>query len=176
MVGEEARASVWTSQCHVDEPIEIESGQLIVDKSRTWHAVLMAAFIATNHDYFLKHIIYGDKQAFFFAFASTHTPYSLVAKAPLGVGTVMYTSSDPLYFISNVMAQRHPVTGRVMFLHHGGKFPWPHQFALDTYEWTHVSRQSLKTAWHFGPDPGTFHPVGDDVTVHEARLSVCGRC
>ena len=102
----------------------METGQLLIDKRRAWravamvicdrmsvHSTLQTAFINAHHDYFLQHIIYGDKQTFLFGFRVTNTSFTLCPHFAFGIGRVIAHEGNPEYFASNTMGQRHPVTG-----------------------------------------------------------------
>lgn len=58
-----------------DEP-EVESGQLLVDKSRCWAAINLTMHYNEHSDFYYKHI-HGDKCTFQFAWPRTGTPYSM---------------------------------------------------------------------------------------------------
>ena len=49
------------TKCDPSYPLELESGQLIVDKRRVWRGLWMTLFINMHHSYFYT-LLYGDKQ------------------------------------------------------------------------------------------------------------------
>lgn len=70
--------AVWRS-CGLARPKEpeFESGQILVDKRRTWHALRLALWFNENSDFYYRYV-YGDKETFHLAFRKLRQPYSLV--------------------------------------------------------------------------------------------------
>ena len=119
----------WSHLCDAREPFELETGAIVLDKQRVWPALMLTAFINTHHHFFQRRRFGGDKQTFAFGFNATHTPYAVSRKHPLSVGRVARLETGELYFCGNTLAQRHPITGEVMFMHRGGaKYSGPVEY------------------------------------------------
>ncbi|ETZ23851.1 hypothetical protein [Pedobacter sp. V48] len=89
---------------------EQESGQLIVDKLRSWDQLqLCIYFNMKGADYY--RFLYGDKDTFRFAWMALKTPYYMV---PFDVGScgVVHDNS----FFGNTMVQ-HDCEGKILFMH-----------------------------------------------------------
>ena len=111
---------------------------MVFDKRKVWPALALTAFINTNYAFFQRRLFGGDKMTFAFAFNATHTQYAISRKHPYSVGRAATLDNDKLdknnkgnsgskhskdgklYFCGNTLAQRHPVTGDIMFMHRGG--------------------------------------------------------
>ena len=63
---------------------EQESGQVLLNKRRTWQALNLCKFINTQ---FYMRLINGDKDTFRFAWMATNTPYYMMETvlSPLGM-------------------------------------------------------------------------------------------
>lgn len=93
---------VWTS-CGLSMPKEheFESGQIIVNKARTWRALCLTLWFNENSDFYY-HQVHGDKETFHLAFRKLRQPYSLVSK--------------PIHPLASTMCQ-HDFQGRRLFQH-----------------------------------------------------------
>lgn len=141
----------WSNKCYEEEPLEIETGQVVLHKQRIWAGLIMTVFINRYHDYFLSQMFHGDKQTFSFGFNYTDTAYSLVRKHPFGVGRAAMGQSGTLELCSTSFGQRHPVTGEIMFLHRGGSkyentFEWLSHDPVPR-AWTHIGRGKERSSW-----------------------------
>lgn len=58
-------------------PIEFESGQIVVDKSRCWDALRLSLWFNEHSDFYYQHI-HGDKETFHLAFHKLKQPYGFV--------------------------------------------------------------------------------------------------
>jgi len=58
-----------------DEP-EFESGQILIDKSRCWEALVLATWYNVHSDFYYR-FIHGDKETFHMAFRKLDTPYAM---------------------------------------------------------------------------------------------------
>jgi hypothetical protein len=180
----------WTRTCNLYTPIEVETGQIVLHKQRTWRALMMTSFLCRHHAFFLTHMAVGDKQMFPFAFNATKTPYKLLRKQPYGVGLVANMHDGHSFFCSNTLAQRHPVTGDIMFLHRSlPKFIHPSVYFSYTptpRAWLYVGRSAHGTSWRvisregspeqlFLPHPYHQHclfPEGRDMVVKHVEDEV----
>lgn len=62
-----------------DEP-EVESGQLLIDKSRCWRALALChAYMQHSHDFFFHHV-HGDKEVFHLAWRKLEQPYVMPSR------------------------------------------------------------------------------------------------
>jgi glycosyltransferase involved in cell wall biosynthesis len=94
--------AIW-SICGIeyrDEP-EFESGQMLLDKERSWSALLLTMWYNEHGDFFYRHL-HGDKDTFHMAFRKLHVPYTMPHR---GVVT-----------LDGVMCQ-HDFQGRRIFQH-----------------------------------------------------------
>jgi alpha 1,2-mannosyltransferase len=90
---------------------EQESGQILVDKRRTWGALNLAFFFAKDNTF--QKMINGDKEAFRLAFLATGTPFAMVETPVAAAGAETYSGE----FCGHTMVQHDP-TGVPLFLHH----------------------------------------------------------
>jgi hypothetical protein len=65
-----------------------ESGQILVNKRKTWRALSLAMWYNENSDFFYRRI-YGDKETFHLAFRKTGTPYSMPSRGMHGLPATM---------------------------------------------------------------------------------------
>jgi hypothetical protein len=66
-----------TGQACEDE-WEQESGQLVLDKEKSWRPLWMSMFFQMDHEFYFK-IILGDKDTFRFGWKITDTPYHMIS-------------------------------------------------------------------------------------------------
>jgi FkbM family methyltransferase len=65
--------------------IPVESGQILVDKSRQWAPLQLCRHLNDHSDFWYRHI-YGDKSTFLLSWLRTNSPYAVPA-APTWFGT-----------------------------------------------------------------------------------------
>ena len=97
-----ATRSIW-KVCGVvyrDEP-EFESGQIVVNKQKCWHALCLTMWYNDQSDFFYQHI-HGDKETFHMAFRKLNQPYAMPAR--------------PIHPLRGTMCQ-HDFDGRRIFQH-----------------------------------------------------------
>jgi hypothetical protein len=85
-----------------DEP-EVESGQIVLDKSRVWKALVLAHWMQNNSDYFYQ-IVHGDKEIFHMSWKKTNTPY-IMPRNLQGTASAMLQfdfSDRPLFYHNNM--------------------------------------------------------------------------
>jgi hypothetical protein len=83
-----------------DEP-EFESGQIVVDKQKSWSALCLTMWYNEHSDFFY-HYIHGDKETFHIAFRKLNAPYVM--------------PSRPIQSLEGTMCQ-HDFQGRRIFQH-----------------------------------------------------------
>ena len=83
-----------------DEP-EFESGQIVIDKQRSWTALCLTMWMNEYSDYWYRHI-YGDKETFHFAWRRLNQPYAM--------------PGHPIHHIPSTFCQ-HDFDGRRVFQH-----------------------------------------------------------
>ena len=88
-----------------EEP-ELESGQLVIDKRRTWRALQMTLHLNSHSDFYYR-FFYGDKDTFHLSWRRTGTRYTLV---PHPVRHL-----DPFHTLI-----QHDLEGRPLFQHRIG--------------------------------------------------------
>ncbi|OQO04440.1 hypothetical protein B0A48_09362 [Cryoendolithus antarcticus] len=91
---------------------EQESGQMLVNKSKFFYHLQLAAWF-NEQDYY-KHLLLGDKDMFRFAWHALKTPYGKPSKWLTSGGT----SHDGNY-CGHTFIQAHPDNGEMAFLHRG---------------------------------------------------------
>eukprot|EP00243_Klebsormidium_subtile_P001884 TRINITY_DN13577_c1_g2_i2.p1 TRINITY_DN13577_c1_g2~~TRINITY_DN13577_c1_g2_i2.p1 ORF type:complete len:542 (+),score=93.41 TRINITY_DN13577_c1_g2_i2:189-1814(+) len=92
---------------------ELESGQIVVDKRRSWAAINLAFFLAKDAAF--QKLVNGDKEALRLAFLATKTPFYMM-DIPAAVAGVSTESGS---FCGHTIVQHDP-TGAALFLHHNG--------------------------------------------------------
>eukprot|EP00644_Phytophthora_capsici_P008835 jgi/Phyca11/102467/e_gw1.6.220.1 len=118
---------------------EQESGQLVIDKTRSFAALRML-FLFAFHDpnLFSRYkLVHGDKDLFRLAWLKTNTPFHMVANPPGIAGTVRETK-----FCGMSMVQ-FDTEGEVLFLHRNAKKLTGGLGAKgkpDELIWTHLQR------------------------------------
>ncbi|KAK4236603.1 hypothetical protein C8A03DRAFT_35504 [Achaetomium macrosporum] len=108
--------AITNTRCRMDE-FELESGQLLVDKSRFWYHVQLAAFMNNDPDRYYDGFLLGDKDTFRFAWHALKTRYGRPTRWLTSIGTVHQGNSNS--YCGHSFAQHHPDDGRVAFLHGG---------------------------------------------------------
>eukprot|EP01105_Mastigella_eilhardi_P019756 TRINITY_DN4665_c0_g1_i3.p1 TRINITY_DN4665_c0_g1~~TRINITY_DN4665_c0_g1_i3.p1 ORF type:complete len:278 (-),score=61.42 TRINITY_DN4665_c0_g1_i3:62-895(-) len=89
-----------------------ESGQLLVDKSRTWRQLLLAGFLNQRQDFYYT-MVNGDKDIFQFSWLATRAPFHMVSWPPAFAGVIMPDSGE---FCGNSFVQ-HDTVGLPLFVH-----------------------------------------------------------
>lgn len=85
---------------YVDEP-EFESGQVLVNKRRSWKAINLAMHLNENSDFYYQHI-HGDKETFHMAWRMLEQPFTLIPY--------------PIHSLVGTMCQ-HDFSGKRLFQH-----------------------------------------------------------
>jgi hypothetical protein len=88
-----------------------ESGQLLIDKSRAWRELLLAAFLNQKADFYYS-MVNGDKDTFLFSWLATGQPFYFVPFPPFPAGVVGQDGQ----FCGNSFIQSDSV-GRPLFIH-----------------------------------------------------------
>jgi len=133
-----ARMDMWAvigRASDAQEEFEIESGQLLVDKSRVWRALLTAAYMNLRADAYYQ-LTLGDKETFRFAWHATGQSFFLV---PHPAGLAGYFTGQACR--GHTIVQRD-LNGGALFFHRN----------LDKFSVQHVARIShngtrLRRAW-----------------------------
>ncbi|WP_425395008.1 hypothetical protein [Aeoliella sp.] len=73
--------AIFGAEFH-DSPDQ-ESGQLVVDKQRTWRALCLCDWYNQNSDFYYRHV-YGDKETFRYAWQRLKQPISWPSTLPTG--------------------------------------------------------------------------------------------
>ena len=184
----------WPRECSPQQPLEFETGQIVLNKHKAWRGLVLTVFVNKNYHYFLENLFWGEKQTFPFAFNASSTAYALNPKPFFGVGLAAVLENGEQFMCANTLGQRHPETGHIVFLHrHGVKFRWAGDFLK--YDpvpraWTHLAAQSARSPWHgyarneahvpreaLMPDDTLqrecFVPGGGDANIRPVDPSVC---
>ncbi|HEY4416734.1 MAG TPA: glycosyltransferase family 9 protein [Verrucomicrobiae bacterium] len=93
---------IWRS-CGLRRPNEkeFETGQILLDKRRCWHALNVCLWFNANSDFYYRHL-HGDKETFHLAFRKVGKSYHLIP--------------HPVKPLEKTMCQHDPA-GRVLFQH-----------------------------------------------------------
>lgn len=77
-----SESRIWeiTRVPYRDEP-SFETGQLVVDKSRCWEALLMTMHLNEQSDFYYR-FLYGDKDTFHFGWRMLDAPYAMPSDRP----------------------------------------------------------------------------------------------
>lgn len=75
--------------------LEIESGQLLIHKRKSWEALTSAVSMNEASDFFYNRCSHGDKDLFTLAWLVTHTPYGRIQKLPQIVRDFIRTQYGP---------------------------------------------------------------------------------
>jgi hypothetical protein len=96
---------IWsTSGLSYRDMPSIESGQMVLDKSRCWRALSLARWMNQHSDTFYQ-FLYGDKDTFLIAWLMVEQPYHLIRHRPKT--------------LDETLCQRDP-EGTVLFQHRSG--------------------------------------------------------
>jgi Mannosyltransferase putative len=99
-----------------DEP-SFESGQLVLDKARSWKPLLLAMHMNERADFYY-HQMHGDKDTFHMAWRFLERPYGMAPGPPRKMLTQWI---DPLFHQWSFVLGQHDFQGRVIFQHRN----WP---------------------------------------------------
>lgn len=102
---------IWSILEVAPQGWEQESGQIVLNKRRSWAALNLAFFLAKDATF--QQMVNGDKEAFRLAFLATRTPFFMVETPVAAAGAETETGS----FCGHTMAQ-HDLEGSALFLHH----------------------------------------------------------
>ncbi|KAH8897918.1 glycosyltransferase family 71 protein [Thozetella sp. PMI_491] len=105
--------AITNTACRMDE-YEQESGQLMVDKTRFWYHLQLAAWMNNQQGRYYDKFLLGDKDTFRFAWHALKTQYGRPRKWVTSIGTL-----NDGFFCGHSFAQHHPDDGRIAFLHGG---------------------------------------------------------
>lgn len=95
-------------QC--EDEWEQESGQMVLDKHRSWRALLVSFFFQQDHAFYFRFLL-GDKDTFRFAWKVTDTPYYM-NEYPLAIAGRIRQG----HFCGHTMVQ-HDTVGEILFMH-----------------------------------------------------------
>ena len=94
-----------------------ESGQIVMDKSRNWEALMLALYMNSHPDFFyplsVNYMGIGDKEIIPMAILALDKEYGIVEDGPDHVGMLTYLRAG---VIGNTMMQHKP-NGEPMFMH-----------------------------------------------------------
>eukprot|EP00727_Mastigamoeba_balamuthi_P010829 m51a1_g6369 hypothetical protein (462) ;mRNA; f:121686-123279 len=130
-----------------------ESGQILVNKTRAWRGLMLAAALNQRQDFFYS-VVNGDKDTFLFSWLAIEEPFYFVPHPPVPVGTNWGA------FCGNTFGQSDP-SGRVTFLHGVGVKGEPHSRLPRKWE-------ALKFYDPEGAAP-TYRWLGSCIDVDERR-------
>lgn len=105
--------AIFNTNCRMDE-YEQESGQLLVDKTRFWYHLQLAAWINNEQGLYYSDFLLGDKDTFRFAWHALKTRYGKPRKWLTSVGTM-----NGGVYCGHTFAQHHPDDSRIAFMHGG---------------------------------------------------------
>jgi hypothetical protein len=135
-----------------DEP-EIEAGQLLVDKSRAWHPLMLALHYNEHSDFYYRYF-YGDKDTFHLAWRRLDVEYALIPHPLVDTpGALVIYQRD---FEGNIIFQHRNCDKWGM---HGANYRIP-GFAHEATCLGFIDE--LRDRWH-----GTVRRIPDDFTAVE---------
>ena len=144
---------LWRERCSDYEPREIQGGEFLINKRRTWPGLVLTTLISWNHQYALTALFASEKQSMQFGFNATGTTYAVAPLQPYGVGLSTAIASGKRFLFLNTLAQRHPQHGRIVWLHRIlSKFFAPKDFLNHPTAfrmWTHMATQDRLEPWVF---------------------------
>jgi hypothetical protein len=138
----------------VREEPEFESGQILIDKSKTWHALHVSSFLNSNADYYYNNGFHGDKDTFHLAWILAGSKYAMPPYRP------------KWWPVPDIVLYQHDFQGNIIFQHRTCKWTLGHNllFAGMQYEWDclrHISE--LRALWD-----GRVQATSCDLTEEEA--------
>ena len=140
-----------TETCPDGKPVQLETGQIVMDKKRVWAALMMTVFINRNYAFFYQRLMYGDCPSFSMGFNVTGLAYTVSSKHLYLAGLKVMKSDGDYLFSGNTMVQRHPETGAVLFMHRNvAKFQWAANilsFKPRPRAWQFLARQGAQDGW-----------------------------
>ncbi|KAI9340168.1 mannosyltransferase putative-domain-containing protein, partial [Zopfochytrium polystomum] len=68
--------------------LEFETGQIVINKRASWRGLIMAMHISAEARFYFRHFL-GDKEAFFWGYAASQTPYYLAPNYIHSVGLIV---------------------------------------------------------------------------------------
>ncbi|KAJ8902717.1 hypothetical protein NDN08_006037 [Rhodosorus marinus] len=136
---------------------EVEAGQLLVDRIRSWKALeLLAPYVENSAVIERLQVLWGDKDLFRFAFFRTEMPFYMIQKPP-GLAGYYFMG---IWFCGQTLMQYDP-SGNVLFFHRNTLKLQSFLGYGSSRTWTHAQEF-----------------VGSDSTKYQAVASfwVCGSC
>lgn len=115
---------------------EQESGQILIDKEKSWEPLQLCIHLNQMGKYYYK-MIYGDKDTFKFAWLALKRKFHMIDIFPSSCGR----SPDENTFYGNTMVQYSP-NGELLFLHRN----------LLKWDITHLDEHCWQTLKSFKPD------------------------
>lgn len=99
------------------QELEVESGQLVVDKERCWVPLHLALHFNEWSDIYYQHV-YGDKETFHFAWRQLGQPYAMPAERP----GIVYCDKETPYGRRRMTAalEHSDFSGNLIFHHRTG--------------------------------------------------------
>jgi hypothetical protein len=149
-----------------DEP-EFESGQIVIDKERSWDALYLTLHLNEHSDFYYRHIN-GDKETFHMAWRMLGQPYSMPAHGPRwAVGSI--NPDDPEF--ADVL-QQHDFDGRVIFQHRtGAKWTaWGQNLRVPGFEHEATCLEALRELRQNWDGQVDLAPALANATDHEAEI------
>jgi hypothetical protein len=123
-----------------DEP-EFETGQIVIDKERSWKALHLTLHLNEQSDFYYQHV-HGDKETFHMAWRMLDQPYCMPPTRPTwAVGMISPGDAG----MADVL-QQHDFDGRIAFHHRtGAKWSaWGKNFRVSAFEHEAVCLQALE--------------------------------
>jgi hypothetical protein len=123
-----------------DEP-EVESGQVVLDKERSWRALHLSLHLNEQSDFYYRYIR-GDNEALHLAWRMLDQPFSMPPTRP--TWTVGLISPGDANFAD--VLQQHDFDGRVIFQHRtGAKWTaWGRNLRVPGFEYEAVCLEALE--------------------------------
>lgn len=99
------------------DDFQVESGQLMFDKSKCMDALLKTEEYNDDSEVVYK-LIYGDKDTFYFGFKDTNTPFIFAPKQPIfEAGSLLHYDFDGEKLFSHLVKAKWSFNGRSLLPH-----------------------------------------------------------
>eukprot|EP00049_Salpingoeca_infusionum_P026785 m.27909 g.27909 ORF g.27909 m.27909 type:complete len:239 (-) comp8997_c0_seq3:183-899(-) len=170
------KRTIWPPDCPSTRQVEVESGQILLNKRVQWKALNMIYFMNRHSDFFLKQLFHGDKMTFHYGFVAAKSTYGLVPFPPASVGVESKFKGRKL-FCGNTLGQKHPDKDEILFMHrNSAKFKDASSYFLKgepKHVWRHVNQQGEHDPYQlvFRGEIGDEYFAGEDAGTHHECLS-----
>ena len=153
-----------------NDEYEQESGQLVINKAKSFTALLLSMFFQINHDFYFQ-LILGDKDTFRLSWKVTNTPYHMVQyPAAIGGRIRVQAKTFKTKFCGYTMLQFTP-SGKLMFVH-GNGIKYAHSIERGiTFETVQYLVPLVNTSYTMYPTVKAFFGGAQNIFSSDEELS-----